>query len=228
MASDTGDGFRFTGVFASTLMAGRVSRTRVRVELDTTIRGDEALRQEFQQLWSAADRIWQQHLEHPAFSGYVSADYPSVFQALTQLQGRIHSVLEWGSGLGVVAIMASRMGFEAYGIEAEAALLDHAEGLAADFRATAKFVHGSFIPDDYQWDPSHDDGYHGTEIDVRSAYDEMGIEIRDFDLIYAYPWPGEHDMYHDIMWRYAGPNQLFLSYDAFEGLQLNRFRCRSR
>ncbi len=64
-----------------------------------------------------------------AFEGYVSADYLSVFHSLAQLRNRVSTVLEWGSGLGVVSIMASRMGFEAFGIEAEAVLVEYALGL---------------------------------------------------------------------------------------------------
>ena len=119
---------------------------------------------EFTRLWAEAEAIWDRHENSPAFHSYVSSDYLSVYEALRQLQGRVLNVLEWGSGLGVVTIMASRMGFEAYGIEAELTLVEMSEDLSAAYGATATFAHGSFIPAGFDWDPaerrrrmSHDD-----------------------------------------------------------------------
>ncbi len=63
-----------------------------------------------------------------------------------------------------------------------------------------------------------------TIIDAASAYDELDMEIRDFDLIYAYPWPHEHTLYHNIMREFGRTDAMFLSYDAREGTELVRFR----
>ena len=83
-----------------------------------------SLLDDFTGLWAEAEAIWDRHQNAPGFHSYVSSDYGCVYDALVQLQGRLLTVLEWGSGLGVVTIMASRMGFEAYGIEAELTLVE--------------------------------------------------------------------------------------------------------
>jgi len=183
---------------------------------------EDPLLAEFKALWSEADEIWLAHQNDASFHGYVSADYLAVYRSLQEMQNRVASVLEWGSGLGVVAIMASRMGFESYGIEAESALVELSDSLAASFGPDATFATGSFIPDDFQWDPGESE-VNRTMIDVASGYDELDMELRDFDLIYAYPWPDEHELYHSIMRQFARPEAMLLMYDAREGMDLVRF-----
>ncbi len=150
----------------------------------------------------------------------MSADYQAVYDSLVQLQGRALTVLEWGSGLGVVTIMASRMGFEAYGIEAEASLVEFSEDLALGFGPNAKFAQGSFIPDQFQWHPADGADVIRTVVDAASAYGAMDMEIRDFDLIYCYPWPDERVLYHHILREFARPEALFLCFDVRAGIRL--------
>jgi len=130
--------------------------------------------------------------------------------------------LEWGSGLGVVAIMASRIGFESVGIEAEPLLCDLSKDLIEEFESEAKIAQGSFIPDAFVWDPSQGDESEKTSIDAADAYGEIDLELSDFDVIYAYPWPTEHPLYHNILNEFGGPNVILLTYDAREGIGLVR------
>jgi hypothetical protein len=184
---------------------------------------DDALVDEFHALWDEADRLWDKHQNAPAFRAYVSADYQVVYEALLRLRGRFLTLLEWGSGLGVVSIMASRLGFKAYGIEAESGLVELSENLARSYGSEARFTVGNFIPDEFEWDPSNGDEFHDMSIDGPSAYAELDMELRDFDLVYVYPWPCEHSLYHNVMRRFGGRNSLLLSYDVREGIALNRF-----
>ena len=64
-------------------------------------------------------------------------------------------------------------------------------------------------------------------MDAASAYDELDMELRDFDLVYAYPWPDEHILFHNIMRRFGRREALFLSYHEREGVELVRFDDRS-
>ena len=189
-------------------------------EPDSSQDQDDTLLAEFDGLWAEADEIWLRHQDMPAFHGYVSADYQAVYQSLARLRGRVLTVLEWGSGLGVVTIMASRMGFQAYGIEAEADLIEHSENLAQTYGPQARFAQGSFVPDDFEWNPADGDDVYRTVIDTAAAYDELDMELRDFDLIYAYPWPDERSLYHNILRKYGQPGALLLIYDAREGIEL--------
>ncbi len=176
---------------------------------------------EFRSLWAKVDALWERENNQPAFAGYVSADYQAIYESLDNLRGRVQTVLEWGSGLGVVTIMASRMGFEAYGIEAEMELVEYSKEFAQTYGPQARFAQGSFVPDEFQWDPSKGDVFQ-TIIDVPSAYHEFDMELRDFDLVYAYPWPEEIMLYHSILRQLGRPNSLFMHYDAREGLNLAR------
>jgi len=184
----------------------------------------DTLLEEMRLLWSDADEIWDDCRNKLEFGGFVSADYLEIYNELVQLQGQIVTVLEWGSGLGVVTIMASRLGFEAYGIEVEPLLVERSQLLAEQYGPDAQFATGSFIPDDYQWNIEPAGNPSRTETDSRAAYDEIDMELRDFDLVYAYPWPDEHGLYLDIVCSCGGEHPLFLSYDAREGALLTRIR----
>ena len=191
-------------------------------EFDSSNDSDSAILAEFSQLWAEADALWEQHSETPAFHGYVSADYRTVYESLAQLRGTVSTVLEWGSGLGVVTIMASRMGFEAYGIEAEPRLVNYSEDFAQIYGPEARFALGSFIPDEFEWNPADGEEVCRTVIDAASAYDDFDMELRDFDLVYTYPWPDERVLYHNIMRQFGCRNALLLSYDVREGMELVR------
>lgn len=180
-------------------------------------------REEFEGLWTDAEEIWTRLENDPAFHGYVGADFGAVLDCLLELRGQVANFVEWGSGLGVVTIMASRLGFEAFGIEAESKLVTLSRELADLYGPDATFAEGSFIPNEFEWDPSQGDESIKTSIDAASAYDELGLELRDFDLIYVYPWPTEHTLCHNIIRQFGQPNALLLSYDAREGMNLKRF-----
>ncbi len=184
---------------------------------------DADLRAEFGALWDEAERVWDTHQNERAFERFVSADYLAVARALSELRGHGVTFLEWGSGLGVATIMASHMGFDAFGIETELELIDRAEELADTFRSSAQFAAGSFIPDSFRWDTIEGDESQRTVVDVADAYGDLDMELRDFDLVYAYPWPDEHGLYQKIMQQFASRNALLLCYDVREGMQVTPF-----
>ena len=172
----------------------------------------------FGRLWQRADEIWDQHDGESSFDSYVSADYLAVYNQLKLLKPRVESFLEWGAGLGVVAIMADLMGFQSFGIEAESMLVDYSIELADEFESSAQLVCGSFIPDGFQWNPAAGDESVKTFIDVADGYGQLDLELDDFDLVYAYPWPTEHALYHNVLKQFGRPGVMLLSYDAREGI----------
>lgn len=191
-------------------------------EFDGSDDSDKQLLDSFRKLWAEADELWEQHQDLPAFAGYVSADYRVVFDSLAELRGRVFNVLEWGSGLGVVTIMASRMGFEACGIESELSLVEYSEDFASQYGPEARFAQGSFIPDDFEWKPAEGEDVNRTMIDIAAGYDTLDMQLRDFDLIYAYPWPEEHTLFRNIIREFGHREAMLLSYDAREGINLVR------
>jgi len=177
----------------------------------------------FETLWAAAAAIWEENQNEPAFVGYVSADYLAVYHSLKKYQGFPLTFLEWGSGLGVVTIMADRMGFEAFGIEIEPELVEYATILADQSESNAKFACGSFIPSEYEESAIDGEEFNRTICDAADAYDEFDRELRDFDLVYAYPWPDEHLVFRSIMKRCGARGAVLICYDAREGIKTIKF-----
>ncbi len=183
---------------------------------------EQSLRIELQLLWDEADELWERSQTADGFHAYVSADYDAVFSSLVKLRGQAGTFLEWGSGLGVVTIMASRLGFEAYGIENEPELVEHAYAFGKRYGSDARFARGNFFPSEFEWNPGKGETEVRTELHSAAAYERMGRKLSDFDLVYAYPWPEEHQLYQNVMRECGHPNSLFLTYDVRRGMELHR------
>lgn len=183
---------------------------------------------ELEQLWTEAATLWDRYEKSRGFDAYVPADYPMVYEELLKLRGHAINFLEWGSGLGVVTIMASRLGFDAYGLEISPELVEQAEQLAKKFGCQPKFAVGSFVPTQYEWDPQMGEDGLRTDFDAADGYDEIGMSLDDFELVYAYPWPDEHDVFQDIMKKHGAQNSLFMTFDVREGIAVRRNKKRVR
>jgi hypothetical protein len=183
---------------------------------------DAELLAEFNALWRDAARLWDQYEHTEAFEGYVGSDFSEAWRVLKSLQGRASTFLEWGSGLGVVAIMAARMGFEASGIEIKPELVDLAQTLAQKYDADATFVCGSFVPEEFEPDASIGDEFFRTDSDSASGYEQLDRQLSDFDVVYAYPWPDEQGLFDSIMRRCGGRRAVLVRYDNREGISIRR------
>lgn len=170
------------------------------------------------EIWSRFDSEVRQDHWHP----FVAADYERVLQTLLQLRRPGLRFLEWGSATGVITIMADLLGYEAYGIELDPRLVDIARGLAERFDSRARFVAGSFLPAGYTWKPSDGDGRIGTIGDGTSGYLQLQHPLEDFDVVYAYPWPGEEPMMQDLMRRYGDSGARFVLHGGSEGIRVYR------
>jgi hypothetical protein len=175
-----------------------------RAQLDSLV--DKGL-----EIWDRFDcEVRQQHW-HP----FVPADYGRVLQALLTFRAPGLRFLEWGSATGVITIMADLLGFEAYGIELDPALVGIARGLAERYESRARFAVGSFLPAGYEWRSRTGDSRQGTIGHGASAYPELGHPLEDFDVVYAYPWSGEEPLMHDLMRCYGRSGvQLLLHGDS--------------
>lgn len=169
-------------------------------ELDPALRARlHALAEEGRDFWDRFDAEVRQKDFHP----FVPADYERVLQALLPLRAPGVRFLEWGSATGVITIMADLLGFEAYGIELDAGLVETARELAQRHGSAARFAAGSFIPNGYRYRPRHGDGRLGTIGVGESGYRELGHPLDDFDIVYGYPWGGEEPMMLDLMRAYG-------------------------
>ena len=122
----------------------------------------------------AEDRA-EEYGEQPGRGLFVPGDYRYAFQVLqwllrTKAVAPGSSFLEWGSGQGMIAILASLLGYDAAGVEIDEALVRESRELARRYDAKARFEHGSY-------DPSTK-GLKVFTAEKRAA-------------VYVYPWPRE-------------------------------------
>ena len=96
------------------------------------------------------------------------------------------------------------------------------QDLAHRYGSDAKFSHGSFVPDGFDISFSDEYEINRTVIDMPSGYDAIDMELRDFDLVYGFPWPEEHAFFRTIMQQFGSRETLFLSYDAREKIEICR------
>lgn len=181
----------------------------------------------------ADDRVERFHFDHrdkpvPAF---VACDFVASFQALSHIVSHNMATggrfCEWGSGIGAVTCLAGKLGFDAIGIEIESDLVDVAEALAEDHEVEAEFVRASFVPyggDEILESHAHDLAREVTWLssEGEDAYELLGLDPDDFDLIFAYPWPGEEGVVFDLFAKFAAVGALLLTHHGEEGMKLQR------
>ena len=173
------------------------------------------LQEEGQEIFHRFDREVRLNEWHP----FVPADYPTVMRALLPLQNQGLRFLEWGSGTGVITIMADLLGYEAYGIEIDPELTTIARDLARRFNSNASFATGSYLPAGYIWRAQDGDRRLGTIGIAESAYPELGHPLDDFDVVYGYPWEGEEPVMHDLM-RKRGARDAVLLLNGTHGVRV--------
>jgi protein-L-isoaspartate O-methyltransferase len=161
-----------------------------------------------------------------AIPAFVPSDFEAVYRALATIQtARISTgqrFLEWGSGVGAVTCLAAVVGFDAVGIEIESPLVGMAEKLAKQFDIAAQFVCGSFVP--YGSEPLVDlaGEVAWLRTDAEDGYGELELDPDDFDVIFAYPWPGEEQVIFDLFQQCAAVGTLLLTNHSQDGLRLQR------
>lgn len=119
---------------------------------------------------------------------------------------------EWGSGFGVIACLARRLGLEACGIEIEACLVSESRRLAADHALEVRIVEGSY----------HPEGLAREAVDEQRIGDGLGFSPTDFDIIYVYPWPAEQRLVGYLFREFAAPGALLAVY--YGGGRFDLFR----
>ncbi len=162
---------------------------------------------------------------HTRLPHFAPSDYPLVWGTLAALaQGaeRGERFLEWGSALGAVAGMAATLGFRAAGIEIDPALCAASRDVLATHGLRVDIGEGSFIPDDHEIPGELDDPESANLLSGEAAYDELGIELDEFRLVFAYPWPGLEPVFFDVFERHAAPGALLLSYHGLDGVHVHR------
>ena len=191
-----------------------------------------AIPNEIVEFLQAVEYLVEQHrVDTPIkYRGFVPSDYRMIYQCLKAVYDS-HLLCgdrfcEWGSGIGVVASLAAMVGYESYGIEYNGKLCSVAEGICEEFDIPARIVNGSFVPNSVE-DLIDDafatnDGELGLHTDPDCAYEEIGHDVNDFDLIFTYPWPNDVDLTQRIFDRCAAQGGMLLAYYHDESIALYR------
>lgn len=164
------------------------------------------------------------------YRGFVPCDYELAYQQLAALYAS-HELCgdrfcEWGSGLGVVACLASMVGFESCGIEWNDEIATLSQQLADQNAIQVDLVSGSFIPQGAE----HivDDAYSANDGDIAlyteadDAYGQLGMDADSFDLIFAFPWPNDLELVKQIFYEYAATGAVLMTYNDREAFSLLR------
>jgi hypothetical protein len=161
----------------------------------------------------------------PPGHGAIPSDHERVVRGLRSLRASepdLRRFLEWGSGLGIVAVAASLLGYDAHGIEWDDAMVAAAEQLAAQHRVRVPFVAGSFVP------PGSDALLDRAELTTRTvlqsddAYDRLERDLDEFDVVFAYPWPEEEALYRRLFARGAADGAVLVLYGQLDGVRAFR------
>lgn len=100
--------------------------------------------------------------------------------------------IELGCGSGLITILADLLGYDACGIEAAGRNSSTPRRSSPKrHHASPRFVLGSFLPSDADLGELLDADFHLTDDSTPSAWTEL--RLADFDLVYAFPWPGEEE-----------------------------------
>lgn len=171
--------------------------------------------------WEIFDRFSRSSWEED-FHPFVAADYEAVLEALLPFRAPGLKFLEWGSASGVITVIADLLGFQAFGIELDAELVETARALAERHDSQATFVAGSFLPEGYRFRPARGDARPGTIGQGASGYLKMGHHLDEFDVVFGYPWGGEEAMMLDLMRAFGRPDAHLLLHTVNDGVKVYR------
>jgi hypothetical protein len=157
---------------------------------------------------------------------FVASDYELVYQALRWITEQDIAIgrhfCEWGCGFAAVASLASSLGWDAIGIEAESRLIKQAQFWVDQWGHPVQLICANFLPPGAER-LTHDYSFPSLGRDeLPNAYELLDLEVDDFALIFAYPWPGEDQFFERVFDRYGQRDGLLLLFRGPNDLVLHR------
>ena len=166
---------------------------------------------------------------------YVPSNAEEAYQALVWIRennvAEGNRFCEWGSGFGMITLLAALAGFDATGIEIVESLCKEATRLADELQIPARFLNDDFVPEGFEY-ASDGTGEAGAltsssllpsqEQDRATFFDPI-IPMDELDVIYCYPWPGEAGMMEDLFDATAAEGTLLVTY-----CETDRIRVREK
>ncbi len=173
------------------------------------------------------DAFFEERWQEPIV-GFVPSDFEKLWPALAAAQEQSLApgsrFCEWGSGFGVVAGLAAKLGFDAHGIEIERELVLAARALLAAHGLVVKLAAGSFIPPGGEGMARIKAEMAWLLTEGADGHALLHREPTDWDVVFAYPWPGEEHVIERLFDRYARPGALLLTWRTEKGARLQRKR----
>jgi len=197
-----------------------------RVELNDP---GQPLPPEVETLLATADQCILDHLDRvgsPPSPGFLACDHDVSWRALHAIRDRELSpgprFCEWGSGFGVVTLLAAGLGYEAHGIEIHPHLVQEAEALADRLGLATRYGVGNFVPPGTRLPPDVQAFTILSEEDTPDGHAALGRSMADFDLIHVYIWPDEEEIVHRVFAQHSRPGALLLTYHGEDWVELWR------
>jgi SAM-dependent methyltransferase len=188
-------------------------------QLDFDWDDDSVIPEETERVLKDADQAlqayWDQWHKRP-IEQYVACDFRDVWRALASLtkSGLAHgnTFCEWGCGFGIVTGLASQLGWESVGIEAEPFLVQQAKQFLKRNELAGEILHGNFLPPGSERLARPQSNHASLFHQVENAYHQNDLELDDYALVFAYPWPGEHHFQQEVFRHFARDGALLLMF----------------
>jgi len=171
------------------------------------------------------DAFIEAHLD-PPLPSFVSSDFEVAYRCLLPVfdsgaaPGR--RFCEWGCGMGVVASLASIVGFQSCGIEIVPGLAAEASRLARDFGLEVDIACGTFVPKEAEAIQNLAEQFAWIESGGADGYELLALSPRSFHAVYAYPWPGEEYVIESLFDECCADGALLISFHGSDGIRVRR------
>ena len=163
-------------------------------------------------------------------AGFVPSDHLSVYRVLRAISSGLQSsasLCEWGSGFGVVTCLATMLDMHGCGIEIESVLVESSRTLSSDFGLPAEFALGSFVPEGSEPHAAgayeENNGEYSWLIqEADDGYEKLGRGLDSFDVVFAYPWPGEEYLVEYLFEKHASAGTNLVMYSDILALTVQQ------
>ena len=118
---------------------------------------------------------------------------------------------------GPVLLAAFLAGDVRLGLASAAARL-----LAADFEVPVEFICGSFIPTGAQDGMRLDSSFAWLNTTECGGLEELGLDVDDFGIIFAYPWPDEEEFTEKLFETYAQVGAVLVTHHGGDVFRVRR------
>ena len=203
----------------SSLTTGQGSCEPALTLLEVDWDSESIIPEEIEGLLAKADSLLQSYWDswhRRPIEQYVACDFRDVWRAMQAVKTQNlpfgNLFCEWGCGFGIVTALASKLGWDAVGIEAEEFLVQQAQAFLRSEKIPAEIWHGNFLPPGSQGLAKRQANHASLFHQIPCAYPKKSLGVDDFATIFAYPWPGEDYFLKDVFRHYAADQAILVMF----------------